>query len=435
MCPLPVTLYAAALGIPKGSREWIEPRKRTPPGLTGQGLGLLVWHGSNPRTLVGRKLCKPTLALALAIVAVGLQKGQALAGGGAATDSYDGIRGGALEVHGIVDVYAQHAFKASSSGTTQLRAFDVKVDQALVGTLRLTLAHKPDILGFRLDLAVGELPDNYLRDDPAATAHPGLSRGLSYVEQGFVTATIPVGRGLQVDVGKFGTPVGLEDNEALANWNYSRSLLYLVAEPSYHAGLRLTYPAAERLAVSLFWVNGWDVNVLAGNGMRSLAAAISWKPAPGLEVVLDYMGGPERAPTQLSRPALAFRSVFDAYARLELTKHVAFAWTGDYGEDAANGGVSWWGVGGYLRLDALGWLAASLRGEHYDDGDGFTTGAKQRLAEGTATVEAHGRVNAVTWIARIEARRDQSDAAFFASVGGGASNRQDTLGVSLLAAF
>jgi hypothetical protein len=357
------------------------------------------------------------------------------AGGGAATDAYDDIHPAVVDIHGMADVYLQANLNDPVSGLSQLRAFDNEADLPALGMARLTLAHKPELVGFRLDVGVGDIPNAFLRFDPAAASHPELSRALSYVEQAFVTAVLPLGRGLQVDVGKFGTPIGLEDNEALTNWNYSRSLLYLLAEPSYHSGLRLTYAFTSQLAVSLFWLNGWDTNVLAGNEMRTLSAAASWDPTPKLEVVAAYMAGPERAPTRLSDPTLGFRNELDAYARYELTRRLAFACTTDYGRDAANGGVSWWGIGGYTRVEILDGLAGSLRAEHYVDEDGFTSGTKQRLAEVTATLEFRGTVNFVRWIARLEARRDQSDVAFFTTGGGSPSTRQDTLGASVLAAF
>ena len=369
------------------------------------------------------------------VIAVWTLSASAQASGGASTDSYDDIEKGGIDPHGLADVYFQGGLDKTSLANNQLRAFDVQNNLPALGMLRLTLAHKPDIFGFRLDAGIGAIPDAYLRLDPASATHPGLSRGLSYIEQAFVTANIPIGRGLEVDVGKFGTPVGLEDNEALENWNYSRSLLYLVAEPSYHAGLRITCPLSETLAVSVFWVNGWNANVFDGNAMRAGAAAVSWRPAPRLEVVLDYMGGLERPPTQLSDPILSLRHELDAYVKYGFTRRVAMAWTGDYGHDGASGGVSWWGLGGYVRVEALDFLAGVLRLEHLDDSDGFTSGAKQRLAEVTATLEVRGRVEATKWIGRLEYRRDESDEPFFTSPVASASTHQDTFGASLLAAF
>jgi hypothetical protein len=376
------------------------------------------------------------LVVVPAVVAAACASGDALAGGGL-LDAYDGTGDAPVEVHGLADVYLQGNLAGPASHSNQLRAFDTQANQPGLGMLRLTLAHKPEVFGFRVDAGVGDLPNGYLRADPAAAAYPQLSQGLSYVEQAFVTARVPAGRerAVAIDAGKFGTPVGLEDNESLGNWNYTRSLLYQLAEPSYHTGVRASTALTAAVGLALYWVNGWDANVLAGNGMRAFAAAVSWEPAPGVQLVADYMGGPERAPTKLSDPTLTFRHELDAYATWEVTRLITLAYTVDYGLDGARGGVSWWGVGGYLRVGILGWLAGSLRAEHYADGDGFTTGNAQRLAEGTATLEVRGTVGPSTWVGRLEARRDQSDAHVFEASAAPRVTHQDTLGVAALVAF
>jgi hypothetical protein len=375
----------------------------------------------------------PSIALPILFC---VTSGTARAGGGAATDTYEDIRPRPLfDLHALADLYVQGNFNAPLSRTNQLRAFDMHDDTPALGILRLTAARRPEPFGFRVDLAVGDLADNYLRYDPAATAYPGISRALSYVEQAFVTATVPVGKGLRLDAGKFETPVGLEDNESLENWNYSRSFLYLLAEPSYHAGLRATYRPTETVALSAYWVNGWDANVLDGNGMRAFAAAVTWNPSPRVEAVADYMGGLERAPAHLADPTLNYRHELDAYVTYELTSRVSFACTADYGHDAAAGGVGFWGIGGYIRYRAVDWLAGAVRGEHYEDPDGFTSGAKERLAEITATVEARDRLGPLLLIGRLEYRRDQSDARVFETSTPRLSLQQDTLSLSLLTAL
>jgi hypothetical protein len=361
----------------------------------------------------------------------------AFAGGGAATDAYEGVReGAAIDVHGLVDLYAQHALGRPPFLPVQLRAFDVRSDTLSLSFARLTVARRPnDDLGFRVDAGVGDMPDDYLRSDPAAAAHPEISRVLSYVEQAFVTARARVGRGVAIDAGKFGTPVGLEDNETQLNWNTSRSLLYTWAEPTAHTGLRATVRASDTLALSAFWVNGWNANVLGGNGMRSFAGAASWHPAQELDAGVVYMGGLERAPQRLADPTLSFRHVLDVYATYSPTARVSLAVTADYGRDAAVGGVSWWGVGGYAVVRPTPWLAGALRGEHYADREGFTTGAAQRLAELTATIELKGHLHDVTVVGRLEYRRDRSDARVFDTGSAPPSTHQDTIGLGLMAFF
>ena len=155
----------------------------------------------------------------LAFAALVCASGTARAGGGAATDAYDGVRDdAAIDVHGLANLFVQENLNVFSATTVRLRSFDIQSGPPSVGLVHATLAHKPGIFGFRLDVGVGDMANGYLRYNPASFTHPGLSRGLSYVEQAFVTAVIPVGRGLALDVGKFGTPVGLEENESLLNW-------------------------------------------------------------------------------------------------------------------------------------------------------------------------------------------------------------------------
>ncbi|MGH7296742.1 MAG: outer membrane beta-barrel protein [Polyangiaceae bacterium] len=372
-------------------------------------------------------------ALVAAVLAAGGAPREARAGGGAATDAYEGVRTEtAVDLHALADVYVQH--EEPAGGGAQLRAFAVRADRPALELLRLTVAHRPGVVGFRLDAGVGDTPDAFLRYDPAAPAHPGLSRGLSYLQQGFVTVGVPLGRGVAIDAGKFATPVGLEDNEALPNWCYSRSLLFTLAEPTYHTGLRATARATDALAFSAFWLNGWNTNVLGGNGMRSFAVAATWA-GPALEVALVYAGGPERAPARLSDPTLAFRHELGASVVYALRPWLSFAATTDYGRDASAGGVTWWGVGGYVRWAVLPWLAGVVRGEHYSDPAGFTSGTPQRLAEGTVTAEASTHVGPVRITGRLEYRRDQSDEPVFRAAGQRTFTHQDTSTLGLMATF
>jgi hypothetical protein len=342
-----------------------------------------------------------------------LGEAHAWAGGGAATDAYDGIRRGAIvDVHGALDFYLQHDFDRPPSGRVGLRAFDERTDVSSLALARLTLAHRPSPFGFRVDATVGDLANGYLDADPGAAANPGLARGFSYIEQAFASVDIPIGRGLALDVGKFGTPVGYEENEPAANWNDSRSLLFTYGEPTYHTGARLTYAIHARLAFSVFWLNGWNSNFV-GNGLRAFAGAASMKPAEAIELVFVYMGGSERAPSNLASSATSFRSEFDAYTIYSLSNDVTLVGTADYGHDAAQGGVDWWGVAGYVRYRVRPWLAVAVRGEHYADPNGFTTATPQRLASAVATVEGRTTVGSVSLRARLEGRRDRSDTPVF----------------------
>ena len=369
------------------------------------------------------------------IIAALFWGGLARAGGGPPTDAYDGdgIGERPVEAHLFADLYVQHDFNLPASGRVQLRAFD-SVDGPSLGLLGVTLARRPRRVGFRIDAGVGDLADAYVRDDPSSVRQPELARWLSRVQQAFVTVALPLGGGLQLDAGKYDTPIGFEDNRSFTNWSYSRSLLFTFAEPSVHLGLRATYKLGKRAAVALFWNNGWNANFFDGSAMRSYAVAGRWQPRPQLELVLVYAGGLERPPSQPTDPTLAFRHLLAVYARYAPTAKLTLVLAGDYGHDAARGGVGFGGVAAYVSVPATRWLRVSARGELLADPQGFATGTAQSVGEVTATVEGHGQVHRLALSIRLEVRHDHSTARFFQH-DGGARPFQDTITLAVLASY
>jgi hypothetical protein len=381
----------------------------------------------------------PARTVALSCAAAGLAwlgaPRTARAGGGAATDAYEDIQEDVpLDAHLLADLYVQHIVEGSGHATALYRPFELRNNVPSVSVLRLTLAHRPDDrLGFRIDAGVGDAADAYLDEDPASGRYPTLSRWLSFVQQAFVTVVVPAGRRLAIDVGKFSTPIGLEDNETRKNWNYSRGLLFILAEPTCHTGIRATAPLTDQLAVSAFWLNGWDANVLEGNGMRSGAVAASWRSPDDWDAGVVYATGLERTETRVWEPALGLRHALSLYAVHTLTPHLSLAATLDYAVDGGQHGGSWWGAGGYARWRPLEWFAFNARAEHLADTDGFMTGVAQRLAEGTLTLEVTDHVGRVTLVGRAELRRDQSDVPVFHAPGGQGLTHQDTVTFGLAA--
>src|ERR1035438_9323190 len=73
---------------------------------------------------------------------------------------------------------------------------------------------------------------------------------------------------------KFVSSAGAEVIETNQNFNYSRSLIYVWAEPYSHTGFRLQYPVGAHFTGSFQVVNGWNnVEPINGNidvfGVRS----------------------------------------------------------------------------------------------------------------------------------------------------------------------
>jgi hypothetical protein len=256
-------------------------------------------------------------------------------------------------------------------------------------------------------------------------AEPGTT-DLKYIEQAYASYVVPIGKGLQVDAGKYVTQHGAEVIEAKDDWNYSRSLLFALAIPYYHTGFRATYNVNDKLAFMGNVVEGWNA-VSNHNGLRTVGVAATIKPNSMVTLVENYMTGPEQLHDTVDR-----RNLFDSVATITATKMVSVMANYDYGKDTSAGvPVSWYGLAGYLKVQATSRVAIVPRLEFFKDPDGFMTGTKQTLKEGTITGEIGLAKGLLT---RIEYRRDVSDAATFATGHGvaGPATSQGSFGIGVL---
>jgi len=119
----------------------------------------------------------PTMRSALAVSClVSFMSGSAAAGGGAATDAYDEIDPGArLDVHGFRDLFALRNFNDPVSGKNQLREVDFPANTGSLGYARVTLAHRPRRVGFRVDAGAGDTATVFAEQDPASDFHPEVA--------------------------------------------------------------------------------------------------------------------------------------------------------------------------------------------------------------------------------------------------------------------
>ena len=328
-----------------------------------------------------------------------------------------------IEIIGFVDTYYGFNFNRPD-GDTQLRNFDTKHNQLSLGLLEVALEQKPtpqSRLGFRADLDFGPTTDM------VHAAEPGGADIFKAFEQAYLSWLAPAGNGLQLDVGKFVTPHGAEVIEAKDNWNYSRSLLFALAIPYYHVGVRGTYAINDKVSVGGFLVNGWN-NAVDNNSGKTFGVQAIVKPHPKLTLAQNLMMGPEQADnTDDSRFLTDTTLTFNATSALSLMVNY------DRGTDTVAGtGVSWQGVAAYARLQATPTWAITPRVEWLDDADGFMTGVSQSLREVTLTSEhkVHGGL-----LARFELRRDMAEEAFFVKDDGSLSKSQTTFAIGLVYAF
>ncbi len=320
------------------------------------------------------------------------------------------------EIGGLVDGYYDW-YSTKADGV--YRNFDVKHNSFTANMAEIWVAKTPATdspIGYKVRLNFGPAATTYI-----AFAEP--NNPLVNVEEAYGSYMAPAGKGLQIDFGKFVTNAGAEVIEAKDNWNYSRSLLFALAIPYYHAGIRLTYSPNDKVTLMGGVVNGWN-NATDNNTGKTVMGSVTYKPNGATSIIENYIGGPETTGTNNN-----FRNLSDTVVSYTVDPKLSVMGNFDIGKD---GSSKWWGAAGYLKYQANKIVAVVPRVEYYNDKDAFSTGISQKLTEGTVTLEIKPADNFM-W--RIEYRGDFSDQAVFSSDSGGPKKNQQSISFGFLYSF
>lgn len=332
---------------------------------------------------------------------------------------------------GFVDAYYSKNLKSPKSLTNKLRNFDTQENQFTLSLAELVVQKAASPVGFRMDLDFGTAND----------AVNGLTyNSLALLQQGYLTAVLPIGSGLTLDAGKFVTHMGYEVIESKDNWNYSRSLLFAWAIPYYHTGIRLTYPVASNLTASLHIVNGWN-SITDNNSKKSLGLTLNFAASSSTSLILNVMSGFE----QPQGANAGKKNVFDFIVTETVSDNLLLALNADYGEERVALGfplATWKGAAVYAKYILDEKSAVALRAEAYYDPFGYSTGVnvnpsvgipKTTLKEATLTYEYKVFT---PLIVRGEVRGDFANGSVFEDNAGGLSkNSQVTVLLGIVATF
>jgi Putative beta-barrel porin-2, OmpL-like. bbp2 len=352
---------------------------------------------------------------------------------------------GPMDLSGFIDGYYSFNFNRPNTSLgnydqiNQLYNFDDKTDQFELSAAKLTLNHDPDPVGAHVDFIYGRTND--LINNAATNTTTFVASQLPYLEQAFVSIKPPKAKGFELDFGKWVTSAGAEVIEAKDNWNYSRSLLFVNAIPYWHFGARTSLPVGKFETVGFQLFNGWN-NVSKSNGGVSGAFTSAWVK-PKYTIDANYLVGPENSNT-----TNGLRNLIDATLLLTPPGKFNAYINYDYGANhdgtyvCATGPVvtcgdnrlhDWWGTAGAVHIQASAKNAISLRGEYFTDPDGFQTGFKQNLVEGTFTYEYRWIEGALI---RAEYRFDaSSDGTYFNKLANQSTWQQQTVTVAFIAFF
>ena len=335
---------------------------------------------------------------------------------------------GPTSLSGFVDMYYNYNSNQPASRTSSFRSFDAASNQFALNLIELVVDKTPEVTnsrtGYHIALRFGQAMNAVNGSDPGGL---GFAQ---YLKEAYFSYLAPVGKGLQIDAGKFVTPHGAEVIETKDDLNYSRGLLFSYAIPYFHYGLRAKYAFNDKYSISGFLVNGWN-GVIDNNTGKTYGIGFGWNPTKRISFTQNYMAGPEQVNNNSN-----WRQLWDTVVSYTPTSRLSFTLNTDYGRGDRMPGVAhpvfWTGAAGYVKYAFNEKYALVTRYEYYDDHDGFTTGTAQHFNGVTATFQ---RMIAGHILSRLEYRRDMSNAPTFLKGDGLPVTAQNTVTAGLVFMF
>ena len=328
--------------------------------------------------------------------------------------------GPSIDVTGFVDAYYTYNFNKPDTFTNGLHVYNPNHNALSLSLVELAFEKKPSTdsrVGFRADLNFGPTAEINNAFEPSKDLDGGEFDfdSLKLLQQGYVSWL--ASDKLQLDFGKFVTPIGNELVESKDNWNYTRSVQFGWAIPFYHSGLRATLTPSDKVTLAAYVVNGWN-NVVDNNSDKTFIAQAILKPSSKITWINNVAVGKEIEDT---------RTLFDSVLTLSLSSNFALAANVDIGSE---GDANWMAYSGYAKLTA-GSVAFTARGEFLDDEDGWAT-LGTKVTSGTLTTEFKLGGGLIT---KIDFRVDNADDPIFAGENGAFEDSQTSVTVGLVYAF
>ena len=351
----------------------------------------------------------------------------------AASPAPTGLAGllGPTTLSGFVDVYYGYNSNQPIGRTTAFRNFDINSGQFGLNMIELVADKAPDAtasrLGYHVALGFGQAMNIVNSTEPGQ--FPTESNFDQYLKEGYLEYLAPIGKGLQINVGKFVTPAGAEVIETKDNWNYSRGLLFALAIPYFHFGTSAKYAFNSKFALTGFLVNGWN-NSIDNNSGKTTGFSAAWTPNSKFSLIQNYLVGPEQFNDNSN-----FRHLSDTVVSFSPNSKLSFLANYDYGHDHLTGApfsVHWSGIAGYIKYAPNDKWAFAGRGEYFSDNGGTQSGTPQKLSEFTLTLQ---RMLASKLMTRLEFRRDMSDQNVFPDHASGLKDSQNTVTLGMVYAF
>jgi len=272
------------------------------------------------------------------------------------------------------------------------RSFDRMDNQFMLNAVKLTLQRPVSTnewdAGFRTDLMFGQ--------NATLIQSSGLALGTQGdIEQAYAEFNVPVGRGLNVKLGKMVTLMGVEVIEDPVNPTWSEGNQFLLVENFTATGLELGYKWNDMFDTQLRVNNGWDV-VTDNNRSLSYMGRFGITLDPKTVIGIVGYGGPEQA-----NNSGAWRKGVNIVVSRAVTDKLKLWGQFDYGHEDANAALpkptkdaQWLAGGVWATYDFTPKWGIGFRADYLNDMDG----ARTSLAPFTAPfpLNTHNELTSVT---------------------------------------
>ncbi|MBI3565514.1 MAG: outer membrane beta-barrel protein [Elusimicrobia bacterium] len=238
---------------------------------------------------------------------------------------------------------------------------------------------------------------------------PNIDHGdaLSHIAKANVSYLAPVGSGLTVQAGLFGSLIGEESLYAKDNFNYTRAWISDFS-PYLMFGANASYAFDEKDSAALYVVNEY-FHLSRSNAEPAYGVQYARKQAPGLTLKETVFYGPDQRATAVGYWRLFSDSIVEWRAGERVSTWLAYdVGTERLAEQAGEPRVFWMGAAAAARWNVSGPWSVAERPEFYWDRNGRLTGSRQLVEALTSTLEykaAFGRHGAIV---RLEHRYDFS---------------------------
>jgi hypothetical protein len=282
-----------------------------------------------------------------------------------------------ISVSGFVEGGYTYSMNPPAGGLITGNVFNIKQNRVVLDAADINITRSVDSTAGKFDIGgtiegtfgfdAGAIHSDGIQDFYRSRTSPENQLDL---EQAFITVVTPI-KGLEVTAGKFTTLLGQEVIDAPGNALYSHTYLFGDAIPFTQTGVLVSYTLNDTMTIEGGVTRGWNQSSKDNNGSADFLGQFAWQATKALKATVNVSFGPQAAHDNHD-----YWTVVDLIVADTVSDQLTVTFNGDYGDapHALGTSAQWYGGALYGTLTLNSYAAVTLRGEAYDDQNGFTLG-------------------------------------------------------------